>query len=124
MSDIVERLREGLYDQDIPTMLGPLLDEAADEIVRLRQRVTDLEGQHKGLVITNGILRQRPDLPVDRLPVMREVEAMREALRQIDDSRNENEFWIGFKMLAEMQVKKLRRLQNIARAALKGDSDE
>lgn len=36
MTDIVERLREGLYDQEIETMLYPLLDEAADEIERLR----------------------------------------------------------------------------------------
>lgn len=61
-------------------MLQNATDEMARlnaEITRLRARIVDLEGQHKGLVITNGILRQRDDLPVDRLPVMREVETLR-----------------------------------------------
>ena len=42
MTDIVERLREGLHDLDIQTMLNPLLDEAADEIERLRKSESDL----------------------------------------------------------------------------------
>ena len=37
MTDIVKRLREGLYDLDYQTKLNPLLDDAADEIERLRQ---------------------------------------------------------------------------------------
>lgn len=37
MTDIVERLREGLYDLDYQTKLNPLLDDAADEIERLRR---------------------------------------------------------------------------------------
>jgi hypothetical protein len=39
MTDIVQKLREGLYDQEIETMLYPLLDEAADEIERLRSKI-------------------------------------------------------------------------------------
>jgi hypothetical protein len=42
MTDIVKRLREGLYDQEIETMLYPLLDEGADEIERLRKVESDL----------------------------------------------------------------------------------
>lgn len=37
MTDIVERLREGLYDLDYQTKLNPLLDDAAAEIERLRR---------------------------------------------------------------------------------------
>ena len=37
MTDIVKRLREGLYDLDYQTKLNPLLDDAADEIERLRR---------------------------------------------------------------------------------------
>ena len=40
--DIVERLREGLHDLDFETMLNPLLDEAADEIERLREALKKL----------------------------------------------------------------------------------
>ena len=40
--DIVERLREGLYDQDIEQQLSPLLDEAADEIERLREALREI----------------------------------------------------------------------------------
>ena len=37
MTDIVKRLREGLYDLDYQTKLNPLLDDAAAEIERLRR---------------------------------------------------------------------------------------
>lgn len=47
------------------------------EVERLTKRVQELEGQHKGLVLTNSILRQRPDLPVDRIPAAAEVAALR-----------------------------------------------
>lgn len=43
----------------------------AAEIERLRTRVTELEGQHKGLVLNNAILRERPDLPLNRIPAAR-----------------------------------------------------
>lgn len=38
MKDIVERLREGVHELDMETMLNPLLDEAADEIEKLRRQ--------------------------------------------------------------------------------------
>lgn len=47
----------------------------AAEIEGLRARVTELEGQHKGLVMNNAMLRQRPDLPADRIPVASAYEA-------------------------------------------------
>ena len=46
---------------------------AINEIDTLRARVAELEGQHKGLVIQNATLRQRPDLPADRIPAANRV---------------------------------------------------
>lgn len=43
----------------------------AEEIEKLRRRIIMLEGQRKGLVLANALLRQRNDLPVDRLPAAR-----------------------------------------------------
>ena len=37
-------------------------------------RTRQLEGENKALVLQNAMLRQRPDLPVDRLPAAREYE--------------------------------------------------
>jgi hypothetical protein len=37
MTDIVKRLKEGIHDLDYNTHLDPLLNDAADEIVRLRK---------------------------------------------------------------------------------------
>ena len=37
MTDIVKRLREGLHDQEMETMLTDLLYEGADDIERLRE---------------------------------------------------------------------------------------
>jgi hypothetical protein len=36
-NDIVKRLDEGLHDLDYQTMLNPLLDDAAKEILKLRK---------------------------------------------------------------------------------------
>lgn len=43
------------------------------QVQDLKQRIQELEGQHKGLVIQNALLRQRPDLPVERLPVASDI---------------------------------------------------
>jgi hypothetical protein len=43
-------------------------ERQAEEIERLRRRINALEGQRKGLVLANAMLRQRDDLPADRLP--------------------------------------------------------
>lgn len=43
----------------------------AEEIEKLRRRIIMLEGQRKGLVLANALLRQRNDLPADRLPAAR-----------------------------------------------------
>ncbi len=55
--------------------------QGAEEIRRLRARVQQLEGDNKGLVLKNALLRQRPDLPVDRIPAAKEVDKLRKALR-------------------------------------------
>lgn len=47
----------------------------ADEIERLRRRVITLEGQRKGLVLANAMLRQRDDLPADRIPAAKRYHA-------------------------------------------------
>jgi 5-bromo-4-chloroindolyl phosphate hydrolysis protein len=55
--DIVERLREGIYDQDIEQKLYLLLDDAADEIERLREALNEahhqLEYWQKMALLTN-----------------------------------------------------------------------
>lgn len=42
---------------------------------RLKVENADLKGQHKGLVEINKMLRQRPDLPVERIPVYEEMKS-------------------------------------------------
>lgn len=67
-----------------------LRDSAAalcDEVERLQNLVQELEGQHKALVIQNGLLRQRPDLPVDRIQICHEVDLM---VDEIDKLNSEN----------------------------------
>ena len=46
------------------------------------RRITELEGQHKGLVMQNAMLRQRPDLPADRIPAAEAYEAEIRKLQQ------------------------------------------
>jgi hypothetical protein len=83
MSDLVKGLYETplYYGDGEASALGEV---AADEITRLTARVAELEGQHKGLVIQNALLRQRPDLPVDRIPAARDVEALTARVAQME----------------------------------------
>lgn len=85
MSDIVKWLREEAIDESNKNDPQPRtiekLREAADVIERL-------EGNNKGLVLQNALLRQRPDLPVDRIPAAGMVEQLRSAaLALIEDVR-------------------------------------
>ena len=63
---------------------------AEDEIATLRARVKELEGNHKGLVLQNAMLRQRPDLPADRIPAaeayQREIDALRDKVDRYEDA--------------------------------------
>jgi len=54
------------------------------DFIRLTARVKELEGQHKGLVLQNALLRQRPDLPVDRIPAAKEVEALTARVKELE----------------------------------------
>ena len=45
------------------------MSEETNEVEQLKKRIRDLEGMKHGLVITNALLRERPDLPIDRLAV-------------------------------------------------------
>lgn len=60
------------------------LVEQADELTALRARVKELEGQHKGLVLQNALLRQRPDLPVDRIPAADDVARLRAKVEKLE----------------------------------------
>lgn len=51
-------------------------EEYRKKISEQAARIEALEGQHKGLVLQNALLRQRYDLPVDRIPAARGVEAL------------------------------------------------
>lgn len=55
-----------------------------DQNNALTARVAELEGQHKGLVIQNALLRQRPDLPADRIPAARGVEALTARVKELE----------------------------------------
>jgi hypothetical protein len=91
MTDIVGILRNGEPCQEpdgrrckvMDARSGCLCAIAADTITALRSRVVDLEGQNKGLVLQNALLRQRPDLPVDRIPAAREVVALRAEVERL-----------------------------------------
>ena len=61
----------------------------------LIERVRQLEGENKALVIKNKFLRERPDLPVDRIPVYEtfcreiikaneEIDTLKSKLRRIE----------------------------------------
>jgi hypothetical protein len=75
MTDILVRLRGNGEPWSFAEIIA--------EIERLRGRVVELEGQHKGLVLQNAMLRQRPDLPADRIPAAREYEAEINRLRSV-----------------------------------------
>ena len=99
---------------EIASLLNTLAD-ARTESMRLRARVTELEGQHKGLVLNNAILRERPDLPLNRIPAARVMtklyednERLRAALREIAG--------LGVVCASDIAVVALRD----ARAALEG----
>ena len=133
-ADEIERLRgrleidtshpyDGIYARDetirgLEKQTASLLNKLADErteSMRLRARVTELEGQHKGLVLNNAILRERPDLPLNRIPAARAMtklyednERLRAALREIAG--------LGVVCASDIAVVALRD----ARAALEG----
>lgn len=138
---------DGIYARDetirglekqIASLLNTLADERT-ESMRLRARVTELEGQHKGLVLNNAILRERPDLPLNRIPAARAMtklyednERLRAALEQIASldvprpvghtfradgvASKHDKCWHGVTMSDECGV----CLSNYARAALEG----
>jgi uncharacterized protein (DUF3084 family) len=54
--------------------LRPIVESLTEDNTALRARVAELEGQHKGLVLNNAMLRQRPDLPADRIPAAQAYE--------------------------------------------------
>ena len=153
-ADEIERLRAGgcardqgttqycaeaaKKDAEIASLLNTLADERT-ESMRLRARVTELEGQHKGLVLNNAILRERPDLPLNRIPAARAMtklyednERLRAALEQIASldvprpvghtfradgvASKHDKCWHGVTMSDECGV----CLSNYARAALEG----
>ena len=58
---------------------------AEDLAVSRAERIVELEGQNKGLILTNAFLRQRPDLPVDRIPV---YERMSKRIAQLEAGLN------------------------------------
>ena len=49
------------------------LEVALERAEKAEARVKELEGDKKGLVLQNAMLRQRPDLPVDRIPAFKEM---------------------------------------------------
>ena len=63
MTDIVKRLREGLYDQEIETMLYPLLDEGADEIERLRKVESDLRSCFERVLLDIKFMTENDIIP-------------------------------------------------------------
>lgn len=68
----------------IPVHVYQLLTDQDNCIKQLRVRIAELEGQHKGLVLQNALLRQRPDLPVDRIPAADEVEKLRARIAALE----------------------------------------
>lgn len=63
---------------------GLVYGEGGSTYCAMAKRVKELEGQHKGLVLQNALLRQRRDLPVDRIPAAQEVDAMRARIAQLE----------------------------------------
>lgn len=56
MTDLVTRLREGLHDLDINEKLNPLLDDAANEIERLKEKCN-----RQAMVIRRMYVEEFPD---------------------------------------------------------------
>lgn len=83
------------------------------EITALRAEVAALKGQHKGLVLQNALLRQRPDLPVDRIPAAQEVDALRAEVAKLREALHD----INMTTRCDKTAAK-------ARAALKEKADE
>lgn len=65
------------------TIIDKKVEQQAREIERLRHRVIALEGVRKGLTLANAMLRQRVDLPVDRIPAARRYEEQIRKLRYL-----------------------------------------
>jgi hypothetical protein len=65
------------------TIIDKKVEQQAREIERLRHRVIALEGVRKGLTLANAMLRQRVDLPVDRIPAARRYEEQIRRLRYL-----------------------------------------
>ncbi|MGP7732980.1 hypothetical protein [Oceanimonas smirnovii] len=61
--------------------------EAASRLEELDQQVRKLQGDNKALVSQNQYLRQRPDLPVDRIPAYKKHA---EQIKQLENARNEH----------------------------------
>ena len=68
---------------DLACLLHNTADALCDEVERLQNLVQELEGQHKALVIQNSLLRQRPDLPSDRIPVHNAIDLMAKKIEQL-----------------------------------------
>lgn len=90
--EISERLRIGIptskpnileFDaaEDLMNEAAVIIEQQSAEIEQLQLRVKELEGQHKGLVLNNAMLRERPDLPADRIPAAKAYEREIERLQ-------------------------------------------
>ena len=60
--------------------------ELTNANTRLKLRITELEANNKNLTEKNAFLRQRPDLPVDRIPA---YTAMKATIDKLEAERKE-----------------------------------
>jgi hypothetical protein len=98
---------------------GLVYGEGGSTYCAMAKRVKELEGQHKGLVLQNALLRQRRDLPVDRIPAAQEVDTMRARIAQLEAALQRIDRMEVYEADAAVVLwAKIGIMRDIARAAL------
>jgi len=64
------------------SMLGERIEYLEGLLSEKDAEITQLRGNNKGLIEQNAFLRQRPDLPVDRIPAYERMSAEIERLKE------------------------------------------
>jgi hypothetical protein len=110
-TELVKELRalahpsaEAMADGARITALVKLADRAADRLIVL-------EGSNKGLVLQNSMLRERPDLPADRIPAARSYQQEIARLRdEIDRMQTTRKVLWGMLQRAAEQLNAIRKV--------------
>jgi hypothetical protein len=83
--DLITKRDEQIRDAErVIELQQEQMNRDAATIIRQRNMIHHWQGNHADIVKRKALLEQRPDLPVDRIPAMREMESLQNRLTEAE----------------------------------------